>query len=159
MKKKVKAKKPAPKKAAKAPSQKKALKRADAKSPKKTGGNKAVIPAKVRKAETLRKKAVDEYKKLNKIQAEWSKRVNLAKNKSERDEIDNHYEQKFEKQWDKDSKAYTAYAAYVGKNFTREQTNKAWKNSKSATRPSAGNFMSKTYTNGLLKAVRDEKKR
>ena len=41
MKKKVKAKKPAPKKAAKALLQKKAFKRADAKSPKKTGDNKA----------------------------------------------------------------------------------------------------------------------
>ena len=154
-----KAAKPAPKKPTKTPSQKKAFKRADAKSSKKSGGNKAVIPVKVRKAETLRKKSVDEYKKLNKIQVEWSKKVDLAKNKSERDKIDNHYEQKFVKQWEKDDNAYKAYADYVGKNFTKEQTDKAWKNSKSANRSSVGNFMSKTYTNGLLKAVRDEKKR
>lgn len=154
-----KATKPAPKKTAKATLQKKALKRADAKSPKKSGGNKAVIPAKVRKAETLRKKSVDEYKRLNKIQVEWSKKVDLAKNKSERDKIDKHYERKFVKQWEKDDNAYKAYADYIGKNFTREQTDKAWKHSKSAIRPRVGNFMSKTYTNGLLKAVRDEKKR
>lgn len=50
MKKQVKAKRGVPTKAVKAPSQKKAFKRADAKSPKKTGGNKAKKKAVYRKS-------------------------------------------------------------------------------------------------------------
>lgn len=119
---------------------------------------KNTVPEKVLRAEILRMKSVDEHKKLDKVQVEWSKKIDLAKNQTERNKINDRYENRFVKQWDKDSTAYKRYVTYINRNFTKEQTDKAWRASKCSSRPSTGNFMSKTYTNGLLKAVRDEKK-
>ena len=88
---------------------------------------------------------------LDKIQKEWEKKYNAAKTAAERREIDAYYEKKFKRQEDKEKKSYSAYYNHVEKNFTKEQRKAAFK--------SSGDFMSKKYTNGLLKAVRDEKNR
>ena len=151
-----KAAKPAPKKTAKATSQKKTFKRADAKSPKKSGGKSKkkvapTIPTRVTRAETLRKKNLADMGRLDTIQKEWEKKVNSAKGKTEIKNIDKQYGAKFRLQEKREEKSYAAYYNHVQKNFTKEQQKAAWKNS--------GDFMSKKYTNGLLKAVKDEKKR
>lgn len=151
-----KATKPIQKKAVKATSQKKGLKRADAKSPKKSGGKSKkkvapTIPTRITRAETLRKKNLVDMGRLDKIQKEWEKKVNSAKDKTEIKSINKQYDAKFRLQEKREEKSYAAYYNHVQKNFTKEQQKAAWKNS--------NDFMSKKYTNGLLKAVRDEEKR
>lgn len=109
----------------------------------------ATVPVKVQRADKLRLKTKAEMQKLSNIQKEWERKADKAKSRAEVKKIDAIYDVRFKHQEEVEGKSYAAYYNYVHDNFTKDQHKAAFKN---------GNFMNKSYINGLAKAVKNEKK-
>ncbi len=115
-------------------------------SEKKTGTD---LSKKIERAETLRLMAKKTESDYEKVVNEWNRRVKKTKDKAAIKEIDDKYEKKVRVLEARDDKAYKSYYDYVHSNFTPKQCNAALKLS--------GNFINKSYTNALKKAVKNGK--
>lgn len=107
------------------------------------------LSKKIERAETLRlivKKTESDYEK---VVNEWNRQVKKTKDKAAIQKLDNKYEKKVKVLEERDDKAYKSYYDYVHNNFTPKQCNTALK--------SSGNFINKSYTNALKKAVKNGK--
>lgn len=110
----------------------------------------STVPAKIQKADKLRLQNKADMAAWTKVVNEWGKKIDSAKNKADRRKIDELYGGKVKQLEAKEGKSYAAYYNYVHDNFTKDQCKTALQ--------SSGNFMNKSYINGLAKAVRQNAK-